>query len=170
MRQATFFTVGARFAQVSGTTITYLQNGAAWASNASHVPVPAPSNATTTIGAGEELAVAIGMSVDPTTAVTRYVTDANLPIDRVLTLLPAEGAHDQSVAGPGEAVAYAQALRNAIRQDLESNPAARVHLFLAGPGGLALLLGHRWNRVVPTAVYEDLGTGHGYVPAFEVDA
>ncbi|MCG5435385.1 SAVED domain-containing protein [Micromonospora foliorum] len=170
MRQATFFTVGARFAQVTGTTITYLQNGAAWASNAKHVPVLAPSNITTTIGAGKDLAVAIGMSADPTTAVTRYITDANLPIGRILTLLPADGAHDQSVAGPGEAVSYAQALRSAIRQELERDPATRVHLFLAGPGGLALLLGHRWNRVAPTAVYEDLGAGHGYVPAFEVDA
>ncbi|MEU1763125.1 SAVED domain-containing protein [Micromonospora sp. NPDC005652] len=170
MRQATFFTVGARLAQVSGTTITYLQNGAAWASNARHVPVSAPNGITTTVGAGNELAVAIGMSVDPTTAVTRYVTDTYLPINRILTLLPADGAHDQSVAGPGEAVAYAQALRNAIRQDLERDPAARVHLFLAGPGGLALLLGHRWNRVAPTTVYEDLGAGRGYVSAFEVDA
>ncbi len=170
MRQATFFTVGARLAQVSGTTITYLQNGNAWASNAKHVSVPAPSNVTTVVGAGHELAVAIGMTVDPTTAVTRYIEDANLQIDRVLTLLPADGAHDQSVAGPGEAVAFAQALRNAVRQDLERKPATRVHLFLAGPGGLALLLGHRWNRVAPTTVYEDLGAGHGYVPAFKVDA
>ncbi|MEV4348899.1 SAVED domain-containing protein [Actinoplanes sp. NPDC049596] len=170
MRQATFFTVGARFAQVSGTTITYLQNGDAWASNAKHVAVPAPTGVITTIGSGNELAVAIGMSIDPTTAVARYITDANLPVGRILTLLPADGAHDQSVAGSGEAVAYAQALRNAIRQELERDPATRVHLFLAGPGGLALLLGHRWNRVAPTAVYEDLGTGRGYVQAFTVDA
>jgi hypothetical protein len=170
MRQATFFTVGARLAQVSGTTITYLQNDAAWASNARHVAVPAPDDITTAVGSGIELAVAIGMSVDPTAAVTHYVTGANLPIDRVLTLLPADGAHDQSVAGPGEAVAYAQALRNAVRRDLERAPATRVHLFLAGPGGLALLLGHRWNRVAPTTVYEDLGAGNGYLPAFKVDA
>ncbi|MEU8337810.1 SAVED domain-containing protein [Micromonospora sp. WMMA1976] len=170
MRQATFFTIGARLAQVTGTTITYLQNSAAWTSNAKHVPISAPDGVTTTVGNGNELAVAIGMSVDPTSAVSRYVSDANLAIDRILTLLPADGAHDQSVAGAGEAVAYAQALRNAIRQDLECKPAARVHIFLAGPGGLALLLGHRWNRVAQTTVYEDLGAGRGYVPAFKVDA
>ena len=37
---------------------------------------------------------------------------------------------------------HAQALRNAVREHLESTPAERVHLFLAGPGGLAL--GHRF--------------------------
>jgi hypothetical protein len=45
-----------------------------------------------------------------------------------------------------------------------------VHLFLAGPGGLTLLLGHRWNRVAPTFVYEDLATGRGYVAAFTIAA
>ena len=46
----------------------------------------------------------------------------------------------------------------------------KVHLFLAGPGGFALLLGHRWNRVRPTFVYEHLGTGRGYTPAYEIPA
>lgn len=44
-----------------------------------------------------------------------------------------------------------------------------VHLFLAGPMGLSLLLGHRWNHVAPTIVYEDLAA-LGYQPAFTVSA
>jgi len=35
--------------------------------------------------------------------------------------------------------------------------------------GLALLLGHRWNRIVPTTVYEDLAA-LGYEAAFAVRA
>jgi len=170
MRQATFFTVGARLAQVTGTTITYVQHGTPWPSTAPRIPVPAPDALITTVDAGDELAVAVGMAVDPTTAVARFISAAGLPIRTLLTLMPAEGAHDQSVAGPGHAVAYAQALRNAVREHLETTPADRVHLFLAGPGGLALLLGHRWNRVAPTAVYEDLGPGRGYVAAFTTAA
>ena len=45
----------------------------------------------------------------------------------------------------------------------------RVHLFLATPMGLALLLGHRWNRVAPTIVYEDLAA-LGYEAAFTISA
>ena len=45
-----------------------------------------------------------------------------------------------------------------------------VHLFLAGPMGLALLLGHRWNRVAATVVYEDLGASTGDVDAFTISA
>jgi hypothetical protein len=170
MRQATFFTVGARLAKVTGTTLTYVQTGTPWPSNAPRVPVPSPHASVTTIDAGDELAVAIGMTVDPTAAVSRHIGTADLPVRTLLTLMPAEGAHDQSVAGPGQAVGYAQALRNAVREHLETTPADRVHLFLAGPGGLALLLGHRWNRVAPTVVYEDLGPGRGYIAAFGVDA
>jgi hypothetical protein len=170
MRQATFFTVGARLAQVTGTTITYVQHGTPCSSNAPRIPVPLPQVLITPVDAGGDLAVAIGMTVDPTPAVAGFLRAAGLPVHHLLTLLPQEGAHDQSVAGPGQAVAYAQALRNAVREQLEAVPASRVHLFLAGPGGLALLLGHRWNRVAPTTVYEDLGAGRGYVAAFSVAA
>jgi hypothetical protein len=124
----------------------------------------------TAVDNGDELAVAVGMTVGPTTAVTWFISAARLPVRSLLTLMPAEGAHDQSVAGPGQAVAYAQALRTVVREHLETAPADRVHAFLAGPRGLALLLGHRWNRVAPTLVYEDLGTGRGYVAAFTVAA
>ncbi|MDX6501984.1 MAG: SMODS-associated and fused to various effectors sensor domain [Blastocatellia bacterium] len=38
------------------------------------------------------------------------------------------------------------------------------------PLGLAVLLGHRWNRVKPTAVYEEIPSEGKYEPAFEVQA
>jgi hypothetical protein len=170
MRQATFFTVGARLAQVTGTNITYIQHGTPWPSDAARVAVPAPKRTLVPVNTGDDLAVAIGMTIDPTSAVTAYLNAAGVPVRSLLVLMPAEGAHDQSVAGAGQAVAYAQALRNAVRAQLESEPSSRVHLFLAGPGGLALLLGHRWNCVTSTTVYEHLGPGRGYVQAFTVDA
>jgi hypothetical protein len=141
-----------------------------WASNAPRIAVPELQRSLVPIDAGNHLAVAIGMTNDPTSAVTAFVKATNLPVQSLLVLMPAEGPNDQSVAGPGQAVAYAQSLRNAVRAQLESTPAERVHLFLAGPGGIALLLGHRWNRVAPTTVYEDLGSGHGYTTAFSIDA
>jgi SMODS-associated and fused to various effectors sensor domain len=92
-------------------------------------------------------------------------------VDHLLTVLPAAGADDQAVASAGQAVAYAQTIRDLVREGLESYPdTARIHLFLAGPGGLALLRGHRWNRTRPTIVYEHLCPGRGYTPAFTADA
>jgi hypothetical protein len=45
----------------------------------------------------------------------------------------------------------------------------RLHLFIAAPMALALLLGHRWNRIVPTMVYEYL-SAPGYEAAFLVNS
>jgi hypothetical protein len=109
--------------------------------------------------------------MNPGDAVEQYLRNEPLSIGDMIVLTPAEGAHDQVVRGSGEAVAYAQTLRDAIRAELERNPdAEQIHLFLAGPGGLALLLGHRWNRLRPTKVYEHLGVGKGYTPAFMIPA
>ncbi|OOK65345.1 hypothetical protein BZL29_7988 [Mycobacterium kansasii] len=44
-----------------------------------------------------------------------------------------------------------------------------MHLFLIGPLGLAVLLGHHWNRITTTNIYEHLGAKE-YVHAFTVDA
>ncbi|MCR3753714.1 hypothetical protein LX88_007723 [Lentzea californiensis] len=170
MRQATFFLVGAKLAHVTGRTVSYLQQRDLWASNAPFVPVPALDLRRTEIGPGRTLAVAVGIAVDPMRAVVDYIRDRSIDAAGLITLTPAGGAHDQAIGSAGEAVAYAQAIRNTVRLELEQQPADRIHLFLAGPGGLALLLGHRWNRLAPTTVYEHLGPGRGYTPAFYVDA
>ncbi|MEU8633242.1 SAVED domain-containing protein [Amycolatopsis sp. NPDC048633] len=170
LRQATFFLAGAQLAHVTGKTVSYVQQGVLWSSNTPRTPVP-PSDVTrTTIGAGNGLAVAIGIAVDPTVAVTQHLRSQSIAVAELVVFLPKDGAHDQAVNSPGAAVAYAQEIRNSIRLELECRPAERIHLYLAGPGGLALLLGHRWNRLAPTTVYEHLGPGRGYVPAFVVEA
>lgn len=170
LRQATFFAVGAELAQVTGQTVSYVQHGELWSSASPRRSVPSPSVHRVAIGPGGDLAVAVGIAVDPTTAVANYLTGSSTEVGELVVVQPREGAHDQVVAGPGEAVAYAQDVRNIVRTELERRPARRIHLFLSGPGGLALLLGHRWNRLSPTTVYEHLGPGRGYVPAFDVAA
>ena len=77
-------------------------------------------------------------------------------------------------------------MRNAVRDLLRTTSATRIHLFLATPGvrgthhadsnqgptsgAFAPLLGHRWNAMRPTIVYEHLGTGNGYAPTFLIPA
>jgi SMODS-associated and fused to various effectors sensor domain len=83
-----------------------------------------------------------------------------------VVLRPPGGARDSSIATPEDAVALAVGIRDAARL---ATPGRRVHLFLAAPIGFAMLLGHRWNRVAPAVVYEDLAS-LGYEPAFTVSA
>jgi hypothetical protein len=171
LRQATFFRVGAALPDVRGHTLRYLQGTQMWSTDTPKRPITAPQTLRSEIGAGGDLAVAVGVALDPTTAVVGYIRAAQLPVDHLVTIQPGSGVDDRAVANAGQAVAYAQRVRDLVREELDRSPAAeRVHLFLAGPGGLALLLGHRWNRIRPTMVYEHLGPGRGYTPAFTVGA
>jgi hypothetical protein len=111
------------------------------------------------------------VAVDPTDAAVAYLRSQDISVAQMFTVQPAAGADDQAVANAGQAVAYAQQIRDRVRRQLDRQPdVERVHLFSAGTGGLALLLGHRWNRVRPTVVYEHLGPGRAYIPAFTADA
>ncbi|MFD8500961.1 SAVED domain-containing protein [Amycolatopsis sp. NPDC059657] len=170
LRQAAFFLVGARLAQVTGKRVSYVQQGVLWSSDSPRLPPPPLDVVRTDLTAGDELAVAIGIAIDPTAAVTQHIRDQLPEVSRLVTLLPQSGPHDQAIKSPGQAVGYTQAIRNTVRTELEMRPSRRIHLFLAGPGGLALLLGHRWNRLAPTTVHEHLGPGRGYTAAFTVDA
>jgi hypothetical protein len=170
MRLATFFTVGARLARVTGVTVHYARDGAVWSSSARRTEPAALQVNRVRLDQGADLAVAFGITLDPTGAVARYLRSAGIPVRELLTLLPGRGPHDQSVASPGHAVSLAQQLRDRVRAELEHHAAARVHLFQAGPAGLSFLTGHRWNRVAPTLLYEDLGAGAGYTPTFAVGA
>lgn len=171
MRQATFFRVGIALPAVRQHTLRYLQGGQLWSTDAPKIPVAAPEVQRSPLGLGSEIAVAVGIALDPTAAVSEYLQHETIPVGDLITIQPAGGADDQSVVGAGQAVAYAQRIRDVVRQELDRQPTAeRIHLFLAGPGGLALLLGHRWNRVRQTIAYEHLGVGRGYTPALTVDA
>ena len=171
MRQATFFRVGAALPAVRQHTLRYLQGCQLWSTDAPKTPVAAPKVQRLPLGLGSDLAVAVGIATDPTPAIVEYLGRETIPVSELVTIKPADGADDQAVAEAGEAVAYAQQVRDLVRQQLDRHATVeRIHLFLAGPGGLALLLGHRWNRIRPTVVYEHLGAGRGYTPAFIIDA
>ena len=82
----------------------------------------------------------------------------------------ADGSGNDAAVGraPWVFISYAHEPRSLAPAMVTNNP--RVHLFLAGPLGLALLLGHRWNRERPTVVYEDVQNELTYEAAFTLDA
>jgi hypothetical protein len=44
--------------------------------------------------------------------------------------------------------------------------AAKLHLFQSAPNGIGILLGHLWNRVPVTQLYDDANSPEGYFPTF----
>ena len=53
---------------------------------------------------------------------------------------------------------------NLIRR--ETRKVEKLHLFLNAPNGIAVLLGHLWNRVPTTQLYDDANGPDGYFPTF----
>jgi SMODS-associated and fused to various effectors sensor domain len=168
LRLAPAFAVGAALRMVTNTDVAVVQRGQLWASDAAYDGPVQPSTRETLIRQGDDVAIAVAIAADPTDDVIKYLRAAVLPVNRLVVLSVGNGPRDNLVQSPGQGCALAIGIRDEARRQAGQHP--RVHLFQAGPMGLALLLGHRWNRVAPTVVYEDLGHLDGYEPAFQISA
>jgi hypothetical protein len=113
---------------------------------------------------GEPLALSIAVSADPSAEASTHLQAIGTTMGH-LRLAPAEGASSQAIISPEHAWSTALKLRDEVRRIVATLRPPAVHLFLATPGGLALLLGHVWDRMPLTQTYEDLGP-NGYQPAF----
>ena len=167
MRLAVAFEVGATLRMVTGVDLAVVQRGELWESDATFSACRTPDVGEVELDQGPEIAIAVEVSTPIAADVEMFVRQAQLPVKRMVVIRPPGGPRDNSVAGAEDAVALAVGIRDAVRHAARDH--GRVHLFLACPMGLALMLGHRWNRVAPTVVYEDLAS-LGYEAAFIVSA
>lgn len=167
MRLAVAFEVGAALRMVTGVDLAVVQRGELWASDAEYTVPKALDVSEVALDQGTELAIAVEVSTPITFDVQAFVRQTQLPVQRLVVVRPHDGPRDNSVVDAEDAVAHAVGIRDAVRRAARGHE--RVHLFLACPMGLALLLGHRWNRVAPTIVYEDIAS-LGYEAAFTVSA
>lgn len=168
LRQATAFAIGGALRMVTGIDIAVNQRGQLWSSSEPYDEPLASTLTEHSVGRGHELAVALAVATDPTEDVLAFIRKRELPIERLVVLRPPAGTKDNAVPDAAIAVALAVGVRDTVRKACRNNP--RVHLFLAGPMGFALLLGHRWNRARPTVVYEDMQDKLVYEAAFTLDA
>lgn len=168
MRQATGFYAGAVFRRVVGYSVACQQNGDLWTSEDTGAPYK-PAIEDRVIGAGDDVAILTAIAFDAADAVEQYLKDTHRPVGHLFVVRPSSGVpDDRAISSAEEANALAVAVRDLAR--LTSGP-GKTHLFQAGPLALAVLLGHRWNRIAPTSVYEHLhGARYPYLPAFSVDA
>jgi hypothetical protein len=116
------------------------------------------------LDAGPELAVGLNISGDLTDAVVRHLSTAGVNADR-LVVLSVEAPSRQALTDDGDVRGWVQAVTGRLRS-LAEDGAPRLHLFIYGPRTAATLLGHGWNRMPPTQLWDDLGPGRGYTPAF----
>jgi len=123
------------------------------------------------IGAGEEMAVAIGLTHDICPQVKTYLK-SNAAIGRLLHARPAGGASQSSVHGGRHATMLAEAIVAKIRSaGTEAPRQGALHLFIAAPNGFSFFLGQNQPALGPCIVYEfdfDGKRGGSYSPGMSV--
>lgn len=169
MRLPVWFAVGAAFRHVRGFEVAGVQNDMIWSSEDLRQITRVQAN-TTHIEDSPEAVVVIGIAADAVTAVHNYITTAEISIGSITTILPIDGPNPRAIPDGSTAAAVAVAARDTIRNLSEVASVSHINLFLATPGVLALLIGHRWNALPPTTIYEHLGAGNGYTPTFHITA
>jgi hypothetical protein len=157
------FALGAEFADTAGFQLSIKQRGESWSSEGEREPFALKASERD-VGRGEDLAVCLSISNEIADDVCAFIESEDLPVQRVLVLAPVSGADRAAIQSAAEARGCAQAALDLVRAQKTHVP--QLHLFLSCPNGLAVLLGHVWNRLPSTRVYADLSPG--YQPTFRV--
>lgn len=111
--------------------------------------------------AGDHLVVSLGVIRNPCLDVLNSLGLAG-PDELLAAILPTP------IANSAEAQVAVQAIKMAVVQAVgEFNPKA-IDLFIAGPAALAVALGHRWNALPTTQLYEFVVGERRYVPTVKL--
>ena len=154
--------LGQTFSKVKGYEVAIQQGSERWSSAA----VPAiqtvlstGSGLTLEDNAGDGLCLEINASRVVGNKVRAFAQAQGITFQGRLTL----NLQDETLRfDPGSAVKAAQEIRHHLSRALDQHDFRRVHLFYAGPFGLAVLLGQLLNSVGEVCLYE-LQIEDGYV-------
>ncbi len=165
MRLPLWFLCGVELPDTRGHHVACVQRGQRWTSETAAGEF-ALVEKTTNLGQGKEIAIGLSVTNAISADVVDYCTRGALPVSSYIDISPAAGVGSSAIPDGAAGKSWAVAVRDAVRRAVRNHDSRRVHLFMSGPAGGALLLGHVWNRVGPTLVYEDLSPG--YTPTFEI--
>jgi hypothetical protein len=164
-RLATGFALGSALRKVTGIDVAWKQGAQLWSSDHPYPEALTPGTEVALLGQGKDTAIVVDIAATATPDVIDWLQSTKTPVGAVITVsMPSGRVKDDAITDPAQVVALAVGIRDVARRAARTSP--RIHLFMACPVGLALLLGHRWNRVTATLVYEDLKTE--YVHAYAI--
>ena len=164
MRLSTGLAVGLELSEVGGFQIAILGREGEWSSAGARSPMELLREEIP-LGAGNEIALAVSISADIREDVLHFLRCRGTPVDKLIVYSPVAGASRSSIPGVAEGLGLAHEVSAAMRADTR-DLGSRVHLFQAGPLPLSVILGHLWNRMPSTQLYDDMGPGRGYAPTF----
>ena|SRR5215472_331956 len=165
MRLPLWFAVGRALPDVRGWILSLNQRGQEWHTTPA-VPVTPRILAEITVGQDSDLALAIGLTHNPAADVDTYIRATSLPIGELLVLGPEAEPGPRSVPGAAWAAGWTRAARESARLAAARLGAQRIHLFIAAPAAIALMIGHHWNLMPATTLYEHAPPR--YLPTIEL--
>ena len=165
MRLTTWFAVGVELNRTAGFQVASFQGYEPWSSEGTLSDFSIEP-AFTCLGAGEDLAIGIALAFDLSPDVLTYLREHEMDVGQYVCLKPTGGANNQAIRSAAEVRRWAYEVRDSIRRLVQERRPSQIHLFLAGPHGAMLLLGHLWDRMPATQLFEDLGPTNGYRPSY----
>lgn len=165
MRLPTWFAAGVELNRTAGFQVTAFQGQTPWSSEGTLSDISIEQVATS-LGIGEDIAIGLALAFDLSPDVLAYLRELETGVGHYVCLQPVGGANNQAIHSAAQARCWAYEVRDSIRRLVQEYRPKRIHLFLAGPHGATLLLGHLWDRMPPTQLYEDLGPAKGYGPSY----
>ena len=165
MRLPTWFMAGAALRRTAGFEVSSVQGMNTWSSVGEPDDVDIECNVHD-LEHGGDLAVGIALACDPSADVLAYLRDGGIGA-KYASIRPAGGAGNYAISGAAEARGWALGARDAVRNLVRENRPACIHLFLAGPHAAVLLLGHLWDRMPRTQLYEYVGPEE-YAPSYTI--
>jgi len=156
------FALGWAFSEVKGYAIRIPQRNDIWQTNCS----PSASekiNATILEGdsSSRDLVVHLSMVADVSFKVDKFLERQQKKFRARLSLTPDSGLAS-NITGP-TALGYAYQIKHAIRNAVDKFGCQKIHLFYAGPLGLAAFIGWQFNAMhAPIQCYEEQSAEEGY--------
>ncbi len=157
-RLSTSLACGWVFSAVSGFSIDAVHRDEVWSTDA-HAGSDTPTYPLQIVGsvsgtAGERLVVSLGILHDITSDVERDLASRGLhDVPRIYLI------GDDPIVSARQANHLVREAKDVISEALASTGARQLDLYYAGPGVLAVFLGHRLNATAPVQCYERVATG-----------
>jgi hypothetical protein len=155
MRLPTWFAVGHALSDVAGFDIAAMDRGRLWLPGqpTARAEVVVQSDVPTE-GADDHVALVVQVSQEGFDDVRESLGNQ---AGRIVALTVPGGPDRRLFTDGTDAFAAAVAIRDWVRRNLKG---VDIHMVLLANGPFALFLGHLWDRVPPTTLYEDLAPGY----------
>lgn len=130
---------------------------------------PPPLIISEAVGLGKNIALAVGLTRDPTKMVMEYVGRCLPDVGTVMHVAPAGGVSQNAIVGGQHAASVATAISEAVRAIRQ--PGGTVHVFLVAPNTFSFMLGQQAEAIGRCVVYEFDFSGQidgSYQPTFSI--